>query len=105
MKRIFWLAVFVFALVVAGVMTFRQTPGNVQVDIHTQTLQQQADRAVQEGRHLLKKAEQSSQTATPPRTTAAPPQTTTTPPQTTPAPPQTTAAPPQTTGASHAAIR
>lgn len=72
MKWLFWLAVIVFALVVAGVLTFHHSPGNVEVDVHTKTLEQQTEHAVQEGQALLKKAEQSSQANSP---TSPPPQT------------------------------
>lgn len=58
MRTILWLTVAILVLVVAGVVTFRQSRGEVTTHLYTQTLERDAREVVNAGSQLLDRAEQ-----------------------------------------------
>jgi hypothetical protein len=58
MRTILWLTVAVLALMVAGVVTFDRSRGEITMHLYTHTLERDAREVVNASQHLLNKAEQ-----------------------------------------------
>ena len=63
MRTIFFLALLVIGLVVAGVLQFQKNGDNISIHIDQQRLHQVEQEAVQEGSQLLNKAQTDLQSA------------------------------------------
>ena len=58
MRTLLWLTVAVLVLVVAGVLTFQHSPGELTAHLYTQALQRDARDVVDAGRRVLNSAQQ-----------------------------------------------